>query len=76
MFPIDAATAVLTGREGGSTGTDHALSAVARLIDKSLLLRVESPATTRPVYQMLETVRAYAMLELTATGERNDALQG
>jgi len=25
---------------------------------------------------MLETVRAYAMLELTATGERNDALQG
>jgi len=25
---------------------------------------------------MLETVRAYAMLELTATGERDDALQG
>ena len=31
---------------------------------------------TRPLYQMLETVRAYAALELTASGERDDALEG
>ena len=76
VFPIDAAAAVLTGGEGGSTGADHALSAVAGLIDKSLLLRVESPATTRPVYQMLDHAARYAMLELTAAGEREDALEG
>ena len=31
---------------------------------------------TRPLYQMLETVRAYAALELTASGERDEALEG
>ena len=31
---------------------------------------------TRPLYQMLETVRAYAALELTAAGERDDARAG
>ena len=31
---------------------------------------------TRPLYHMLETVRAYAALELTAAGERDDALEG
>jgi tetratricopeptide (TPR) repeat protein len=31
---------------------------------------------TRPLYQMLETVRAYAALELTAAGERDDAMEG
>jgi tetratricopeptide (TPR) repeat protein len=30
----------------------------------------------RPLYQMLETVRAYAALELTAADERDDALEG
>ena len=30
----------------------------------------------RPLYQMLETVRAYAALELTASGERDDAFEG
>ena len=30
----------------------------------------------RPLYEMLETVRAYAALELTASGERDDALEG
>jgi tetratricopeptide (TPR) repeat protein len=52
------------------------LSAVAGLIDKSLLLRVESSVATRPLYQMLETVRAYAALELTVAGERDDAMEG
>src|SRR4029079_1597598 len=31
---------------------------------------------TRPVFQMLETVRAFASVELTQSGERDDALAG
>jgi tetratricopeptide (TPR) repeat protein len=31
---------------------------------------------TCPLYQMLETVRAYAALELAAAGERDDAIEG
>jgi hypothetical protein len=53
-----------------------ALSAVADLIDKSLLQRIEAPVARRPLYRMLETVRAYAALELTESGERDDALEG
>ena len=74
-FPFDAAVAVLAGRDGSSAARDAALDAVAGLIDKSLLLRAESSVATRPVYQMLETVRAYAALELAAAGEREDALE-
>ena len=48
----------------------------AGLIDKSLLLRSETSAESRPRFQMLETVHAYAGLELTASGERDDALEG
>ena len=59
-----------------SAGSDDALGAVAGLIDKSLLLRAETSVATRPLYQMLETVRAYAALELAAAGERDDALEG
>ncbi|HMG17449.1 MAG TPA: hypothetical protein VK573_01895, partial [Gemmatimonadales bacterium] len=75
-FPIDAAAAVLAGRDGASASSDDALAAVAVLIDKSLLLRAETSQGTRPLYQMLETVRAYAALELTAAGEHDDALEG
>ena len=75
-FPIEAAAAVLAGREESSAGSDDALRAAAGLIDKSLLLRAETSVPTRPLYQMLETVRAYAALELTAAGERDDALAG
>jgi predicted ATPase/DNA-binding XRE family transcriptional regulator len=73
-FPIDAAAAVLAGREGTSAGSEEALAALTGLIDKSLLIRAESSVATRPLYQMLETVRAYAALELTAADERDDAL--
>ena len=45
-------------------------------MDKSLVLRAETSIASRPLYQMLETVRAYAALELTTAGERNDALEG
>jgi len=75
-FPIEAATAVLTGREGSPATSDETLGAVAALIDRSLLLRAETSVATRPLYQMLETVRAYAALELATTGERDDALEG
>jgi predicted ATPase/DNA-binding XRE family transcriptional regulator len=76
-FPIDAAAAVLAGRAGVSVGIDDAIEPVARLIDKSLLLRAgASVVATCPLYQMLETVRAYAVLELTAAGERDDAMEG
>jgi len=75
-FPIEAAAAVVAGRERAAARSDEALGTVAALIDKSLLLRAESAVSTRPLYQMLETVRAYAALELTAAGERDDALEG
>jgi predicted ATPase len=74
-FPIEAAAAVLAGCQGSAT-SDDALGVVAGLIDKSLLLRADISAATRPLYQMLETVRAYAALELAAAGERDDALEG
>ncbi len=77
LFPVDAAAEVLAGGNASATGTDDALGAVARLIDKSLLLRAEfSAVPTRPLYYTLDTVRAYAALELTATGEYDDTLEG
>jgi predicted ATPase/DNA-binding XRE family transcriptional regulator len=75
-FPIEAAAAVVAGRDATWASNDEALAAAARLIDKSLLQRVESSMATRQLYQMLETVRAYAALELTAAGERDEAMEG
>ena len=75
-FPIEAAAAVLGGRGGDSAGADEALRSAAGLIDKSLLLRAETSVATRPLYQTLETVRAFAALELAAAGESEDALEG
>ena len=74
-FTLEAAAAVLAGRDGSSS-SDRALGAVAGLIDKSLVLRAETSVAARPLYQMLETVRAYAALALTAAGEREDAMEG
>jgi len=75
-FPLDAAAAVLGGAAGQSAGSDASLHAVAALTEKSLLYQVEGWLTARPLYQMLETVRAFASLELETTGERDDALEG
>jgi predicted ATPase/DNA-binding XRE family transcriptional regulator len=75
-FPIEAATAVLGDGQESSDANHAALGAAAGLIDKSLLLRAETSGESRPLFQMLETVRAYAGLELTASGERDDALEG
>lgn len=75
-FPIEAAAAVMTGGASSPASGDMAFVAVADLMDKSLLQRLETPVARRPLYRMLETVRAYAALELTAMGERDDALEG
>ena len=74
-FSIGAAAAVLGG-PAGPIGKDEALEAVAGLMDRSLLVRADSSAATRPLYQMLETVRAYAAIEAGTAGERNEALEG
>jgi predicted ATPase/transcriptional regulator with XRE-family HTH domain len=76
VFPIEAAAAVLAGPDASSDRTDDALRAAADLFDKSLLLRAETAVATRPLFRMLETVRAYAALELTASGERGQAMEG
>jgi len=75
-FPIQAAAAVLAGGQRSSVTSDEALRAAAALIDRSLLLRAETSVATRPLYQMLETVRAYAATELTASGDRDEGLEG
>ena len=75
-FTVEAAAAVIGGGESSPVSAGEALGAVAALIDRSLLQRADSSAPGRPLYQMLETVRAYAGLELTAAGERDDALEG
>ena len=77
VFPIDAAAAVLAGRDASSDRSDEALRAAAALIDKSLLLRSDTSAVaTCPLYLMLETVRAFAAQELAAAGEGDDAMEG
>jgi predicted ATPase/DNA-binding XRE family transcriptional regulator len=75
-FSMDAAAAALATADGSSVSTDDALGAIASLIERSLLLRAESAVPSRGLYQMLETVRAYAAIELAAVGEREDALEG
>ena len=61
---------------GDRVGRDGTLGTAASLIDKSLLQRVDSTDTNHPLYQMFETVRAYASLELFSAGERDDAMEG
>jgi tetratricopeptide (TPR) repeat protein len=75
-FSIEAAAAVLAGSEDNSAAGDEALGAAAGLIDKSLLLRADTLVATRPLYRMLETVRAFAALELSKAGETDEARAG
>jgi hypothetical protein len=68
-FSLEGAAAVLgTPADPAGAPTDP-LPMVASLVDKSLLTRVEG-ARNRPLYQMLETVRAWARLE-ASTDERD-----
>jgi predicted ATPase/transcriptional regulator with XRE-family HTH domain len=75
-FSIESAAEVLAGCDRNGVSTDHALTVVAGLIERSLIFRAEGAVTTRPLYQMLETVRGYAALELTAAGEGESACEG
>ena len=75
-FSIDAAAAVLAGDVEAAPAHDDVLRTAATLIDKSLLLRAESSVPSRPLYEMLETVRAFAVLEASVHGERESALTG
>ena len=75
-FSANAAAAVLADQETAPSARADALAALASLIDKSLLLRTETAVAARPLYQMLETVRAFAARELVTAGERDDALDG
>jgi predicted ATPase/DNA-binding XRE family transcriptional regulator len=74
LFSIEAAAAVLGGRDG-TVSVGEALGAVAGLIDKSLVLRADASAS-RPLYRMLETVRAYSALQLAASDEIDNAMEG
>jgi len=73
-FAMEVGAAVLGGRDGVADDRD-VLAAAASLVDKSLLQRIESAEGNRPFYQMLETVRAYARLQLSAA-ERDDVMEG
>lgn len=74
-FSIEAAAKVLSGGED-LLSTDQALDAVASLLNKSLVLRAESTVTSRQLYRMLETVRAYATQQLLAAGEYDETMEG
>jgi predicted ATPase len=74
-FSIDLAAAVVSGATASSPN-DDVLRAVAGLIDKSLLVQAESTVASRPLYLMLETVRAFAAFELGTAGERDEAREG
>jgi predicted ATPase/transcriptional regulator with XRE-family HTH domain len=74
-FPIEAAAAVLAGRDDPSACQDEALRGAAGLVDRNLLLRSETSGS-RPLYDMLETVRAYAAAALVTASERDDAFEG
>jgi predicted ATPase len=74
-FSIGAAAAVL-GLPDDLVASDETLNAAASLIDKSLLHRADSAVAGRSLYQMLETVRAYARLELSVSGEQDEAMEG
>ena len=75
LFPVHAAAVVLWRRPGAPIAFDDALDLVTRLMDKSLLV-LEPAVVRRPLFRMLETVRAYAAHQLTAAGEHSDAMEG
>ncbi len=73
-FPMEAAAAVLSDGHAPHVAARETLQIVAGLIERSLLLRVERPAAARPLYRMLETVRAYAAAQLAASDEDDAAM--
>jgi predicted ATPase/DNA-binding XRE family transcriptional regulator len=73
-FPMEAAAAVLSDGREPRVAANETLQIVAGLIERSLLLRAERPAGVRPLYRMLETVRAYAATQVAAADEGDAAM--
>ena len=71
-FTADAAAALLAPADGAGEGgrAEHdrfVTAALARLADQSLLVVVPGPGGTR--YRVLETIRQYGTVQLTAAGD-------
>jgi predicted ATPase/DNA-binding SARP family transcriptional activator len=67
----DAEKAVLPYSESGPEDTTDPLLLLGQLVDKSLVFTVRTAGRTR--FQMLETVREYALARLAAEGELSSA---
>ena len=72
-FPMEAAAAVIGDAASPTFRQDRTLKALADLLEKSLLRREETSASSGMVCRTLETVRAVAARELDAAGEREAA---
>jgi predicted ATPase/DNA-binding CsgD family transcriptional regulator len=68
-FALDAARAVCSGGPAGSVSGAEVLTALGRLVDKSLVVVDEHDGEAR--YRLLETIRQYAVDRLDAAGERD-----
>lgn len=71
QFSIEAAAAVCGDATPDASDAEHIQRIVAGLMERSLLVRAERAAGHRPLYRMLDTVRAYAAGELIASGEHD-----
>ena len=72
-FTLDAARAVCADGPGGPVGEPDVLTALGRLVDKSLVAMEEHGREAR--YRLLETIRQYAVARLDAAGERDAVRQ-
>jgi predicted ATPase/DNA-binding CsgD family transcriptional regulator len=70
-FTLDAARAVCANGQGGPVAEADVLTALGRLVDKSLVVVEEREHEAR--YRLLETIRQYAADKLDAAGERDAA---
>ena len=70
-FTLDAARAVCADGQGGPVAEAEVLSALGRLVDKSLVVVDEHGGEAR--YRLLETIRQYAVDRLDAAGEHDAA---
>jgi predicted ATPase/DNA-binding CsgD family transcriptional regulator len=70
-FTLDAARAVCADGPAGSVAGAEVLTALGRLVDKSLVVVDEHEGEAR--YRLLETIRQYAVDRLDAAGEHDAA---
>ena len=70
-FTLDAARAVCADGTAGSIAESDVLTALGRLVDKSLVVVEERAGDAR--YRLLETIRQYAIDRLDGAGERDTA---